>query len=242
MPFFRWLSRHYGDYLLGCGIKACDYCFGKRSQYSVVHNAISLDRFRNVSASEIDYLKEKLGVEGKFVIGHVGLFCPPKNHTYILKILDYVLKDHPETVLILIGGGELKESIEKESEKLGINKYIRFEGVQKNIPAYMHVFNTFILPSLHEGLPVCGIEAQAVVSNVCFSDTIDRDVDAGVGSASFIPITEEALPLWQKAIFEPKDRLDEETIKKRFIEHGYEIKYSVETLFNIYKEVANKKK
>ncbi len=240
MPLFRWLSRHYGDYLLGCGVNACKYCFGEKSHFRVIHNAISLDKFMSVSSYDIEQLRRKLEVGNRFVIGHVGLFCPPKNHEYILKIFNYLLKKHPNTLLVLIGGGELKESIEEKARMMGIINNIKFEGVQTNIPVYLHIFDTFILPSLHEGLPVSGIEAQAVVKNVCFSDTIDRDVDTGVGSACFIPITEDALIEWEKAIFAPKNFVDKDTIRKCFIESGYDIVHSVNTLYGIYSKIARK--
>lgn len=243
MPIFRWLSRHYGNLLLGCGVKACEYCFGTNASYITIHNAVSLEYFKNVSYHDIEVLKKKLNItDSTFVIGHIGVFTLQKNHDYILSVFDYLLKRHPDTVLVLIGDGELKSIIENKARDLGIIDNIRFEGIQKNIPLYMNLFDTFILPSLYEGLPVCGVEAQTVVGNVCFSDTIDKDVDVGIGSVSFIPIDKKALPEWEKAIFTSKNKPEEELVKKCFIEKGYEIRNSVETLFNIYKNVAINKK
>lgn len=242
MPVFRFLSRHYGDKLLGCGVKACEYCYGKNSKFTVIHNAVSLDRFWNVKKEDVDDLKASLQISNDaFVIGHIGLFSPPKNHFYIIKIFNYLLEKHPNAILVLVGGGEMKSDIENRSKELGIYNNIRFVGIQKNIPLYMHMFDTFILPSVHEGLPVCGVEAQSVVSNICFADTIDKDVDAGIGTTHFIPIDEQSLPEWEKYIFAEKEQPSKEKIKDCFIQHGYEINESVKTLFNIYKETANKK-
>lgn len=238
MPVFRWLSRHYGDALWGCGKDACQYCYGKKSHYKVIHNAVSLERFWNVSSTAISSLKEKLGIDNQFVIGHIGVFSKQKNHIFILEILKYILNRHPNTVLILLGDGELRKSIEEEAIRIGVIGNIKFEGVQKDVPVYMHIFDTFILPSLYEGLPVCGIEAQTVVKNVCLSDTIDKDVDTGLGTVSFLPIHKEALPLWEKAIYAPQKEIDNDTIREHFIAQGYEIKHSVDSLFKLYKEVS----
>lgn len=240
MPLFRFLSRNYGDILLGCGKKACEYCYGRNASFKVIHNAVSLDRFMDVPSSEVNNLRQTLKIQkNDFVIGHIGVFSPQKNHIFIISLFEFLLRSHPNTVLVLIGDGELKHSIEELAQENGIIERIRFVGIQKNIPLYMHIFDTFILPSLYEGLPVCGVEAQTVVSNVCFSDTIDKDVDAGLGVASFIPITANAFSQWEKAIFQAKVRKDETTIRKSFINHGYDINHSVETLFSIYKEVAS---
>ena len=38
---------------------------------------------------------------------------------------------------------------------------MRFLGLRKDIPALMSAADLFVLPSLYEGLPVVGVEAQA---------------------------------------------------------------------------------
>lgn len=241
MPLFRFLSRTFGDMLLGCGIEACKFCYGKKSDFTVIHNAVSLERFWNVNQEDATTLRRELNIkENSFVIGHIGLFSPPKNHRYIIKLFQYVVSKHPEAILVLVGDGPMKDEIITLSKEYGIYENIRYVGIQQNIPLYMHIFDTFILPSLHEGLPVCAVEAQSVVSNVCISDTVDHDVDAGIGSVEFIPITLEAIPQWEQAVFAKKTKVSYERIKDCFVKHGYEIKSSVDTLFNVYKNYLSR--
>jgi hypothetical protein len=87
---------------------------------------------------------------------------------------------------------------------------------------------------LYEGLPVCAVEAQAVVGNVCISDTIDRDVDAGLGSVVFLPIEDENLSLWEQEVCKRKAAIEKAKIKELYDNAGYEIESSVNQLLNVY--------
>lgn len=89
MPVFRWLARHNSDKLLGCGVLACRYIFGKGSQFKVIHNAVDVDRFQQVHKEDALALREQLGIpKNAFIIGHVGLFSPPKNHFFLIRIFE----------------------------------------------------------------------------------------------------------------------------------------------------------
>lgn len=235
MPLLRCMARAFGDILLGCGVKACEFCFGKGGKYRVIHNAISLERFWNVDKSSVEDLRVKLNIaNGDFVIGHIGAFVTPKNHYYVIKIFDYICRTHGNVILVLVGDGPLKNEIEELCNKLNIADRVRFVGVQSDVPLYLHLFDTFILPSLHEGLPVCAVEAQSVVGNVCISDTIDRDVDAGLGSVVFLPIGDENLSLWEQEVCKRKATIEKAKIKELYDNAGYEIESSVNQLLNVY--------
>lgn len=240
MPFFRLLSRHYGDLLLGCGIKACEFCYGKHANFTVIHNAVSLERFFNVSIDDAMSLKRELSIpNNSMVIGHIGYFSPPKNHYYILQIFSRFLLKHENAVLILVGDGPMRSQIESMSKELGIYSHIRFVGIQHNIPLYMHIFDSFILPSLYEGLPVCAVEAQTVVGNVCLSDVIDHDVDAQIGNVHFLPISKNDIEKWCDAIESKPTVMDCDIVTERFIRCGYEISSSVKSLFDQYVKIVS---
>ena len=51
--------------------------------------------------------------------------------------------------------------------------------------------DNFILPSLYEGLPVVGVEAQCAGLTCLFSDSITREVDISNGKSKFISISDE---------------------------------------------------
>ena len=145
-----------------CGEESGDWLFGSenRDRFVQMNNAIDAERFRYSPKIEKE-LRIELGIEKKFVIGHVGRFYSQKNHKFLLEIFQAILKRRPESILILIGDGELKEEVEKEAVRKGIRNHIKFLGVRSDIDRIMQCLDAFVFPSLFEGLGIVLIEAQA---------------------------------------------------------------------------------
>ena len=78
-------------------------------------------------------VREKLGIENNFVIGHVGRFYKQKNHKFILDTFSDIVKQKPEARLLLIGEGELKDSIKAYAEELGISDSVIFYGLSNEV-------------------------------------------------------------------------------------------------------------
>lgn len=237
MPIFRFLATRYGDKLLACGKEAGKYCFGK-TKFTIMHNAVDARKFYSATTEEIKRLKEIYNINDNcLVIGHIGAFINLKNHEYILDIYKMVLKEHDNCVLILVGDGILREEMYKRSVKLGISSKVIFMGIQKDIPLILNLFDVFILPSIFEGLPFVGVEAQAVGLPCYFSDSIDRTVDLGLRLVKFLPITDEYISQWAKLITENGScKPNQEQILSKFRERGYDVGMEVEKLIKIYTE------
>ncbi|MFQ9337191.1 MAG: glycosyltransferase [Varibaculum sp.] len=75
-------------------------------------NAIDTSAYR-YDAAIATQVREEFGVtdSGTFVLGHVGRFFPQKNHTFLIDIFAEVHKRHPNSVLWLVGGGELNDAL-----------------------------------------------------------------------------------------------------------------------------------
>lgn len=168
------------DYRFTCSKMAGDSVFGNQNlserKARFIPNAIDVDKF--AFDREIrDSIRYELGITDKFVIGHVGRFSHMKNHKYMLQILEQCIriekeKKLPETVLMFLGDGELKEEIMEQAVGMGLSSRVLFMGNRKDVYRYYQAMDYFLLPSLYEGLPGTAIEAQASGLVGILSDTV----------------------------------------------------------------------
>src|SRR5207249_2667784 len=114
-------------------------------------------------------------------------FNHQKNHSFLIDLFNQYSKINKHAVILLVGDGMLKLEIEKQVEDLNISKKVRFMGVREDINRILQAFDVFIFPSLHEGLPVSLIEAQATGLPCLISDSISQEVDLGLNLIKFSP-------------------------------------------------------
>lgn len=162
-----------------CGNAAAECYFPKRiikqKKYHFVPNAIQIDRFcfdDNVRQR----IRQENGLNGKHVIGHVGRFSYEKNHQFLLEVFCKLRERDPLACLVLIGEGDLLDTIQQKAEKLGLGDSVRLLGSLSNVNQWYQAMDVFVLPSVREGLPVVGVEAQAADLPCIFSDSVTREV------------------------------------------------------------------
>ena len=161
-----------------CGRDAGIYYYGKKRWNTsgfILHNAIDVERF-GFRPEVREHQRRQTGLEKCFVIGHVGRFNVQKNHSRLLDIFAAVAKDVPEARLVLIGTGELKQAVKEKAQHLGILDRTIMPGQMADVSAWYQAMDCFVLPSLFEGLPVVGIEAQAAGLPCVFSDRVTDEV------------------------------------------------------------------
>lgn len=162
--------------LFACGVRAGKWMFG-RKKFSVIKNGIDTVKFK-FDNDVRNNVREKLGIEqGQVVIGHVGRFEVVKNHEFILKIFSSYHLINKNSVLILVGKGELEDKIKSLASDLGIKNCIKFLGVRDDIPQLMNAMDLFLMPSFFEGLPLVLVESQSTGLPCLISNIIPHDCD-----------------------------------------------------------------
>lgn len=126
-------------------------------------------------------LRQKMGIpEDAFVIGHVGRFDKPKNHSFLIDVFNDIRKKNTNAYLILVGDGQLKKNIESKVTELELSPYVIFTGLRKDVPTIMlSVFDIFAFPSLWEGLGLVAVEAQMAGLKVISSTAVPKETDCG---------------------------------------------------------------
>ena len=175
----RPFSKKYATNYMCCSELAGRWLFGDKAydegKVYLLNNAIDLDKFKYDKKIK-DKKRKELGIkEDTIVIGHIGRFVAQKNHTFLIDIFNQFHKKEKNSILLLAGQGPLQEEIKNKVRELGLDDSVRFLGQRNDANELYQVFDVFLLPSLYEGLPVVGVEAQAS-GLLCFlSDDMTKE-------------------------------------------------------------------
>lgn len=216
----------YATHMFACSELAGRWLFGDKEfedgKVRIVKNAIDIEKFKfNLEKRKI--IRERYGIlNSETLIGHIGRFDYQKNHSFIIDLFKKINEKDERMKLMLIGDGDLRGEIEKIIEKFNIKDKVILTGIVNNPQDYYNAFDVFILPSLFEGLPVVGIEAQASGIPCIFSDTISNEIMINQNAYC---ISIKDIDSWISKVFDI-------TIKERI----YTNDYITEKGYNIKKE------
>lgn len=166
----------YATHLIACSEETAKWMFKKRaSETLIINNGIDIEKFK-FSLEKRKFMRKDLNLfDDTIVIGNVGRFSKVKNHKFMIELFKNFRNRH-KAKLLLIGEGELKDSIIEIAKVENILDDIIFRVEKKHIENYYHAMDIYICPSLYEGIPLTLIEAQTNGVPVIASNTIDQRV------------------------------------------------------------------
>lgn len=164
----------------------------------MLKNAVDLERF--AYRQEVrDAIRRELSVdENTLLIGHVGRMHPQKNHQFLIECFAQIAQKKSHVKLVLLGEGELREAICEQIRQLGLQDRVVLLGLKKNVEDYFSAMDFLVLPSVHEGLPVVVVEAQASGLKCFVSDTVTKEVQLS-DLVEYLPINQGEAP-WVEAV------------------------------------------
>lgn len=231
--YFMLFTRYSATDYFACSKDAGKWLFGQKianNKLNVIKNGININKYIYSQKIALE-IRQKLGVsDNTFLIGHVGRFELAKNHTFLVDIFEQLQKEISNVELCLVGDGSLIEEIKRKVNKLGIQDKVKFLGIQNNINELMMAFDTFLFPSLFEGLGIVAIEAQATGLPCVVSNEIPKEVDLGLGIIHFIDLAN--CKIWvnkiQDIMISILKRTNSRTSdKKTIVEKGYDIEQTI---------------
>lgn len=233
--------RFESDFFVACSSEAGRWLFGERAfnsdQYLYLPNAIDVDKYA-FNEGKRSSLRSQLGLVGKLVLGHVGRLHESKNHEFLIDVFGEFKKRCPNSVLLLVGGGPLRQQIENLIASKGLTDSVLLLGNRSDVPELLQVMDVFVFPSKWEGLPVSVVEALASGLPCYISDTLTHDVDI-CEAVIRLPIDDPKL--WADSI-SLSGRVD----AKHYIEaSGFDIHNSARKLLELYRKadsLANERK
>ncbi|MDO4622115.1 MAG: glycosyltransferase family 1 protein [Eubacteriales bacterium] len=171
-----WYKRRIPGYatdLFACGRDAGDWMFGG-AEYRILNNAISAGQNR-YNKEVRDKVRAELGLEGAFLLGLTARFSAAKNHLFLLDIFHAVADREPSARLLLVGDGELRESIKRKAGELGLADKVIMTGLRTDVPDLLQAMDVFVMPSNYEGVSLAIVEAQAAGLPCFISDKVPID-------------------------------------------------------------------
>lgn len=224
-------SRIYPTDFMACSDSASQWLFGKKSKScQLIINGIDTQKYRYNSADR-KAVRDELGLTTEFVIGHTGRLSYQKNQHFLINILPYILKKRPNTILMLLGEGDARESLEELASELNVRQAVLFCGNRRDVHRFYSAMDIFVFPSKYEGFGISSIEAQVAGLPVIQSKQVPKETKIS-HQCAFIDL-EEGYKDWSYEI------LLTEINNRENLDHLFdkvEIKNNVKVLENFYLE------
>jgi glycosyltransferase involved in cell wall biosynthesis len=223
---YKWYAGKYilsnSTHLMACSKKSAQWLFLDKANHSlIVRNAIDSKQFE-FSYIHRESARSQLNIKkNAFVLGHVGRFDHPKNHSFIIDLFSEIVKKNKDTILLLIGDGKLRPNIESRVNALGLQENVKFLGERSDVHLMLQAMDVFVFPSLYEGLPVTLIEAQGAGLPCVVSDHITEEVDMGIKAIKYLSLNN--VSDWVNSInsLREKERIRE--TKTSILQKGHDI-------------------
>lgn len=235
----RPFSKKYATDYFACSELAGRWLFGNKTfeqgKVTIINNAIDLDKFKYDEKIRKEKRKELNINDDTLIVGHIGRFVAQKNHTFLIDVFSELHKKEKNSILLLIGQGPLMGEIKQKVETLGISDSVKFLGQRDDVNELYQVFDVFLLPSLYEGLPVVGVEAQATGLLCELSSDMTKETKV-LDTTRFISL-ERTPEEWVKIILEDCSKFKRHDTTEEITKNNFNIKKEVSKLEDKYDEL-----
>lgn len=235
-PFLKTVATHF----VACGRDAALWLYGdhflKKGSIVLFPNVIEAGHF-DYDEKVRDNLRRSLGIkDSTVVLGCTARFSAVKNHSFLLSLFKEFHNRVTDSVLLLVGDGELRDEILLLISSLGIKDSVIMPGVVSNVSDYEQAMDFFLLPSINEGIPLSLIEAQVSGLRCFVSEGVPRESDK-TGLVSFLSL-DEGPEYWARQIadnieYHRNSHLDD------IVKAGYDAPTSAQKLEQFYLETFN---
>lgn len=139
---------------------------------TVIHNPLDLPAVTAKSREPLSPHEEKL-FSGRTIL-NLGRLTQPKGQWHLIRAFKLVKERFPDTRLVIIGDGELRDYLQGLIDSLGLSGEVILLGFRENPYKYLARATVFAFPSLWEGFPYAPLEAMA-----CGAPVVSSDCDSG---------------------------------------------------------------
>jgi len=209
---------------------------------TVVHNGVEIERFSpdNFSQAQKEAFKKDYGLKPDVpIIGTVARLSSVKGQRYLIQAMKEILKVMPAVQLLLVGDGAEESRLIEQVKELGIEDNVVFAPSTFDTAVPLSIMDTFVFPSVMEGLGLAIIEAQAMGLAVVASDVggIYTLVKDGVNGFLVPPKEPEAIAEAVLKLLRDKDKaLEFGRRANARAREEFDLKRMAEGIEGVYKE------
>lgn len=141
----------------------------------IIYNSVS--KPETIKCPEDDFIKNK---KNHILIGTIGRLSEQKGMDVFISSIAQVINENDNVYGIIIGDGELKESLIQQVEELKIQDHVLFLGYRSDVLELITAMDFIVLSSRWEGFPLTPIETfmmgkTIIASNISGSNEIVQD-------------------------------------------------------------------
>ena len=187
----------------------------------------------SISPEERAAFKHSLGLhEEGITFLYSGYLIPRKGVDYLLQAWMKHIQTYPKDQLLLVGGGELQESL---SKTYGREKSIYFMGtvVYDTIYRYYNAADVFVIPTLEDNWSLvvpeamaCGLPVACSVYNGCYPELVHEGENGALFDPLDVKSTVKALDYFHHV------DLDQQGARSIEIEKQYNTERVAQNIFN----------
>ena len=178
---FIFMPQHFSNVKIAPSTEAAIFMFGKnyvtKGKVTIIHNGLDLNLYEYSESARKRIRKEFAIGDTTVVIGHIGRFNYQKNHNFLIDVFKNYHKSNSNSILLLVGIGELENEIKEKIQKEHLENLVIFAGLRNDIRDLLSAMDVFVFPSFYEGMPNTVIEAQACGLPCVIADTITKEAN-----------------------------------------------------------------
>jgi glycosyltransferase involved in cell wall biosynthesis len=187
--------------------------------------------------------RRTLGITATNLLVNVKRLHPLAGQRYLLEAMPEVIREHPDTRLVICGTGPLLQELRNVARSAGVEGHVTFAGLIDNtlVARYCAAADLFVLPSLLEALPTVAVEALACGTRVISSDNPGGEELHGIFGDDVGVVPKErpdALAAAVNAALRQKRRTRQST--RTMVEERFRADAVAGQYFDVYAEVIGK--
>ena len=207
----------------------------------IVPNGVDTQRF--TPNGDCGTIRRRIGAGNRPIVLFVGSLIPRKGVGFLVEAAKRVVKEHKETLFLIVGGGPLRNKLEADVETAGLTRNFTFVcGVsEEDLPPVYRCADVFALPSIQEGQGIVLLEAQSCGKPVvAFNVTGVREtVKNGQTGLLINPSSDNLAEAISRLLSDPSLREKLGRSGREFVQKEFSWDMCAEKMLNVYREAID---